>query len=103
MNPDPEASGSVLLLLLFILIAVGYGVWCCIRILSRAGQRPLWAFLMVVPILNLVLVWIFAYARWPRLDERAPIPPEENRYMPPLREPPLAAPDGENGNSRQLR
>jgi len=101
VSPNPEAASSGLLLLLFLLIAVGYGVWCCTRILSRAGQPQLWAFLMIVPVLNLVLVWIFAYARWPKLDERPPIPPEDNRYMPPLHEPPpLSTPEGEQENSR---
>jgi hypothetical protein len=73
----------MLLLLVFILFAVAYWAWCCVRITARAGLSPLWAALMVVPVLNLVLIWLFAYARWPRLDERTPIPPEENRYMPP--------------------
>jgi len=83
MNQDAPGPSGVLLLLLFILIAVGYFAWCCVRILTRAGHSPLWAIPMVVPGLNLVLIWLFAYARWPRLEVREPIPPEENRYMPP--------------------
>jgi hypothetical protein len=71
------------LLLLFILVAIAYGVWCCSRVLGRAGHNRAWALLMIVPVVNLGLVWLFAYARWPRLDERVPIPPEDNRYMPP--------------------
>jgi predicted PurR-regulated permease PerM len=82
MTPEPSATGGVLLLL-FILVAVGYFAWCCVRILARSGHSRWWALPMVVPGVNLVLIWLFAYARWPRLDERRPIPPEQNRYMPP--------------------
>lgn len=91
MGAESEGSGSVLLLFLFVLFAIAYGVWCCTRILARAGQPQAWAFLMIVPVVNLVLVWLFAYARWPKLDERPPVPPEDNRYMPPA---PGARPEG---------
>ena len=83
MNGDGPGAGGILLLLLFILVAVGYFAWCCVRILNRAGCNPLWALPMCIPGVNLVLIWLFAYGRWPRLDDRAPIPAEENRYMPP--------------------
>ena len=83
MNHEPSAAGGVLLLLLFILVAVAYFAWCCARILGRAGHSRWWAVPMMVPGLNLALIWLFAYARWPRLDQRLPIPPGENRYMPP--------------------
>ena len=83
MGAESAGSGGVLLLFLFILFALAYGVWCCTRILARAGRSQAWGFLMIVPVLNLALVWVFAYARWPRLDERGPVPPDENRYMPP--------------------
>ena len=90
MGAESGGSGGVLLFFLFILFAVSYGVWCCTRILARAGQNRAWAFLMIVPVVNLALVWFFAYARWPKLDERSPIPPDENRY----RSPPGTRPKG---------
>ncbi len=36
------------------------------RIVSRAGFHGAWSLLMVVPLLNLVLLWVFAFMRWPR-------------------------------------
>lgn len=42
----------------------------CWRIARRAGVAGPWSLLMLVPIANLVVVWIFAYARWPAQDPR---------------------------------
>ena len=35
------------------------------RILSRIGLSPLWAILAVVPLLNLVGLWVLAFVGWP--------------------------------------
>lgn len=40
-------------------------VWPCWIIAKRAGYPPVWAFLMVVPVVNLIVMWLFAFARWP--------------------------------------
>ena len=37
----------------------------------RAGFHVLWTLLLVVPLLNIVAVWVLAYRRWPRLDPAA--------------------------------
>lgn len=48
----------------FILI-----VWAFVavfgRILNRVGYSRWWLLTMFVPLLNLIMVWIFAYADWP--------------------------------------
>lgn len=36
--------------------------------LARAGRSPLWSLLLLVPPAAVVGIWVFAYARWPRLD-----------------------------------
>ena len=53
---------AVLLLLVAI---VGYTTYLYVRIARRAGLSPWWALAMQVPILNLALIWAFAFARWP--------------------------------------
>jgi hypothetical protein len=35
------------------------------RIASRAGYSRWWALTMLVPILNLVMLWVFAFTMWP--------------------------------------
>jgi uncharacterized membrane protein YraQ (UPF0718 family) len=38
------------------------------KILGRAGLNKWWTIAFLVPFLNLVALWIFAYARWPAVD-----------------------------------
>lgn len=41
-------------------------VW---RIVSKAGYSGVWSFLSFIPVLNLIMLWVFAFSRWP--NERA--------------------------------
>ncbi len=38
------------------------------RILRRTGFNPWLAILYVIPIVGWVFIWVFAYARWPKVD-----------------------------------
>ena len=40
-------------------------------ILRKAGFSPWWALLYVVPIGNLIALFVFAYAKWPTTGSRA--------------------------------
>ena len=55
--------GLVLLTVPIVMIA---------RVLRRAGYSPWWVLLLLVPLVNLIALWIFAYARWPAIDEAPP-------------------------------
>ncbi|MFN7644157.1 MAG: hypothetical protein ACK5PW_13935 [Burkholderiales bacterium] len=55
--------GLVLLTVPIVMIA---------RVLRRAGYSPWWVLLVLVPLVNLIALWVFAYARWPALDEAPP-------------------------------
>ncbi len=35
------------------------------KILSKAGFSGWWSLLAVVPIVNLICLWVFAFVRWP--------------------------------------
>jgi uncharacterized membrane protein len=35
------------------------------RILNRAGYSRWWLLTVVVPVLNLIMLWVFAFASWP--------------------------------------
>ncbi len=49
-----------LLLAIFLVPAVA--------ILRRAGYSGWWALLCYVPLVNILALWIFAFARWPALE-----------------------------------
>jgi O-antigen/teichoic acid export membrane protein len=49
----------VLVLIVWAFVAV-FG-----RILNRAGYSRWWLLTMVVPLLNLIMLWVFAFASWP--------------------------------------
>ena len=34
-------------------------------IAKKAGYRGAWALLLLVPLVNLLVIWVFALARWP--------------------------------------
>ena len=38
------------------------------RIFQRAGRTGWWAVLMLIPLVNIVVLWVFAFAEWPALD-----------------------------------
>jgi hypothetical protein len=41
-----------------------------VKILRRTGHSGWWVLLWLVPVVNLVFFWIFAYARWPAFEPR---------------------------------
>lgn len=61
-------------LLLFI-----YGVMLTYTIaaggyaLARTGIRPLWVLLLLIPTVNVIAIWLWAYLRWPAVQAQ-PIP-----------------------------
>ena len=52
--------------LLIVLLVVGIPVR---QILLRTGFSQWWTLLVLVPLVNLVALWVFAYARWPAVDD----------------------------------
>jgi hypothetical protein len=57
-------------LIVFILL-----VWAFVaifgRIVSRAGYSRWWLITLFVPVLNLIMLWIFAFADWPATRSRS--------------------------------
>ncbi|RCW94627.1 hypothetical protein DFP77_14525 [Marinomonas foliarum] len=54
----------IILLLMFIPT-----IWIYGRILNKAGYSRWWVLLIFVPIVNLIMIWVFAFAKWPRLEQ----------------------------------
>ena len=42
------------------------------KIFSKAGWSGLLCLLMVVPLANLIVLWVFAFSEWPALRDRKP-------------------------------
>jgi hypothetical protein len=74
-----KAEPNLLVLLLpLILYAVAIVGWW--RIVSKAGYTGAWALIALVPLVNLVFFFIFAFSDWPilktlRAAQSAGIPP----------------------------
>ena len=55
-----------LLFLLWLAFAI-FGIWCSVRIIRRAGYSGWWVLILLVPVVNIVMVWVFAFSNWPAL------------------------------------
>ena len=40
------------------------------KIVKKAGYTGWWCIVAVVPLLNLIMLWVFAFASWPILRSR---------------------------------
>ena len=56
-----QGYGVIAICLTYVL---SMGGWA----LARAGLSPLWVLLLLIPWVNIVAIWAFAYARWPAED-----------------------------------
>lgn len=63
-----------------IFIAAIY-VWLGFRVLRKAGISGFWALTIVIPLINIAMVWVFALSRWPAVDKTPPPPaPPESSF-----------------------
>ncbi|NTY39878.1 MULTISPECIES: hypothetical protein [Burkholderia cepacia complex] len=56
--------------LLVSLVLVAVVVYPYVRIVRRTGHSGWWILTMFVPILNFIMLWVFAFARWPAVDDQ---------------------------------
>lgn len=61
-----EPWQGYLVIALILTYTVSIGGWA----VAKAGRSPLWVLLLLIPYLNVLAVWAFAYARWPALERR---------------------------------
>lgn len=57
-----------------VVVVIALIVWAFVavfgRVLARAGYSRWWLITMFVPLLNLIMLWVFAFAAWPALKAR---------------------------------
>jgi hypothetical protein len=67
---------SLSILYLVSLIVLVLVVWAAVvifgRIVNRAGYSRWWLLTLAVPLLNLIMLWVFAFADWPVASARRP-------------------------------
>ena len=60
--------------LIAVVVILGLFAWAVVavfgRILNRAGYSRWWLLTLVVPLVNLIMLWVFAFASWPVLTSR---------------------------------
>lgn len=58
-------EGLVVLSMLFVLALIAVALWLTGRIVGKAGFSGWWALTQLIPIVNIIFVWVFAFADWP--------------------------------------
>jgi uncharacterized membrane protein YhaH (DUF805 family) len=53
---------------LLALAALAIPILMAARVLRRAGFSRWWALMVLVPVVNLIGLWLLAYVRWPAVD-----------------------------------
>lgn len=53
---------------LFVVVIFIAMLYPYVRIIRRAGYSGWWTLAVFVPILNVVMLWVFAFAKWPALS-----------------------------------
>jgi uncharacterized membrane protein YhaH (DUF805 family) len=61
-----DAGGALVSLIIIVVIAVIYFV-PLVKILHKAGYSGWWSVLIIVPIVNIIMLYVFAFADWPAL------------------------------------
>jgi len=55
--------------LLLLLACVAFTSWIWARISHKAGFSRAWGFAAAVPLLNLIMIWVFAFSEWPAIPQ----------------------------------
>lgn len=64
-------GGISLWQVLIIALIIWLPLWVFARIIRKAGYSGWWALIILVPFLSIVMVWVFAFSKWPRLRKNA--------------------------------
>lgn len=69
---EQTLTQNPLVLLFFAGLAL-FGLWVTGRIIDKAGYNRWWALVILAPLVNLVFIWVFAFAKWPALGGAAAV------------------------------
>jgi hypothetical protein len=46
---------------------VVFTLWLGFRIVQKAGFDGWWVLVLLIPVVNVIMIWVFAFSRWPNL------------------------------------
>ena len=54
-------------IIFYILLAILFMVimWAGAKILQKAGFQPLLVLCLLIPVVNVIAIWVFAFTNWP--------------------------------------
>ena len=87
-NPDPAQLHAMMAAMIpFILFCVVIG-WAIVlvpfwQIFKKAGMTPALSLLMILPLVNLVMLYVLAFSRWNVVPAGPEYPPYPGAYPPP--------------------
>ena len=55
---------SIILIALFVCLLV----YPYFKIIGRTGLSKWWGILAFIPVVNLIMLWVFVFVRWPAVD-----------------------------------
>lgn len=58
-----------LFIILVILFIILIPVWFTAKILAKAGFSSWFAFITLIPFVNIIALWVFAFIQWPKVDK----------------------------------
>jgi hypothetical protein len=56
---------------LIVILVLATFIVPVVKIIQKAGYSGWWILLWFVPIANIVMLWVFAFADWPNLARRS--------------------------------
>ena len=52
---------------IFLPVYVAFCLWLGVCILRKAGFDGWWVLVLLIPVVNIIMIWFFAFTRWPTL------------------------------------
>jgi uncharacterized membrane protein YhaH (DUF805 family) len=62
---SPDAEDLYLLSLFGMIPMLVLVIWMTVRVFRKAGRSGWWCLLVLVPGVNIIMMWVFAFMRWP--------------------------------------
>ncbi|HEX4051581.1 MAG TPA: hypothetical protein VHY19_11950 [Steroidobacteraceae bacterium] len=51
--------------MIYTLIVVLAVIWPICRVVGKTGHSGAWGLLAVIPLVNVIALWVFAFTEWP--------------------------------------
>lgn len=64
-NSNSGEPLAIFLILGFYLLVTSVVLWVWARIITKSGHSWVWVFIMLLPVVNAVMVIVFAFTEWP--------------------------------------